>query len=136
MKTKNSMVRGLPVIIKQEIAVTICDLTRVFSDEEKAEAWVSETMRELEVYENLGILTLVSSDDPRWGNNGFGHPGWARMQDGGKGFIGLLERARTYVTFVLLHQDTRAYDGMAYNEWIPIHCKQELLSVGITGERR
>lgn len=127
---------GLSVKIKQEITVTIGDLTRFFPDEEKVESWVSATMRELEVYEDLGILTLVSSDDPRWGKNGSQHPGWARVQEGGQGFTGLLERARSYVTFVLLHQDTHAYDGMAYNEWLPIRCKEELLKAGITGERR
>jgi len=127
---------GMTVRIKQETVVTIGDLIRFFPDEEKAQSWISEIIREVEVYENLGILSLVSSDDSRFGQNGSNQLGWAQVKQSGHSFTSLLERARNYASFVLIYQDTSAYDDMPYNEWIPIRCKQELLSAGITGERR
>ena len=121
---------GFPVRIETKVRVAIDDIEEYFKTEPDCMSYLKDLGKEISLYDRLGIWKLINSNDRRWGKNGFEHMGierdnWERDRKY-QGLSTMIRRARNYAMFVKTHQDSKAYDGMPYNDWIPIKCKEEL----------
>ncbi|MDI6788397.1 MAG: hypothetical protein QME51_08510, partial [Planctomycetota bacterium] len=127
----DSQICGYAVQMGKTVKVRLDDIEEYFSKEADAFSYLRQMENEISLYQKLGVWNLINSGDKRWGKNGFEHMGierdnWIRDRRY-QGLSMLIRRARNYARFALSHQDTKAYDGMPYNDWIPIKCKKDIL---------
>lgn len=129
--SSDSQICGYPFQMEKTVKVRIDDIEEYFVQETDVFSYLRQMEDEVSLYQKLGIWKLINSGDKRWGKNGFEHMGierdnWERDRQY-QGLSMMLRRARNYARFALMHQDTKAYDGMSYNDWMPIQCKEDLL---------